>query len=153
MTFDLDPDARNVVAFVAYDENGRITMSGKEGLYFVRQRHARGERVLIVNEYVLYSEADAGFYVKEGDGARMLPRPVLDPKADTWEPQTMKEAVVSGLPAGKATFTGPRSGTQDHKGGQMKIGWATPGTYTVTFEAWPHKPTVMTFTVKSRLAL
>ncbi|QEE37938.1 MULTISPECIES: hypothetical protein [unclassified Methylobacterium] len=141
-------DYSTVVEAATYDETGRITGVVKQGIGFTEDALARGERLLL---------GDAGWdpvgfkttrYVDLSSGDPMIQdRPVL---AQTFDRPTLpvrQEATLENVPACRVTFVGPVSGTHDHPGGDLEVGFTVSGDYLISFEAFPNLPCTHQLTV------
>lgn len=93
-------------------------------------------------------EAMAINYVDLSSGAPVIkPRPVFEGAFDKTTVAVKQEATLPGVPTCTVSFSGPVSGTQDHTDGDLAIGFTMPGTYTISFEAFPYQPVSYTLTV------
>lgn len=142
------PDYLNLVTALAYDEDGRITGHKTQAIGFTEQEIAAGARLLIAEGDWGDTGYRAGRYVDlSGDAPVIAERPEFEGRFDRPILPAGGETRLPGAPAGTVRFTGPVSGTHEHEGGDLEIGFTVPGTYTISFEAFPALPVALTLTV------
>lgn len=144
---DYDPRF-DIQEAATYDEVGRITGHKSQGVAFTEAAIERGERLLLGNSGFDYATFKTSRYVDlSGKEPALAERPVL---AQTFDRPTLpvrQEATLEDVPACRVTFTGPVSGTHDHPGGDLEVGFTVPGDYLISFEAFPNMPCTHQLTV------
>jgi hypothetical protein len=118
------------VAFVSYDEDGRITATRQEAVYFLVKRYEAGERVA-------KGEADGltHYVVNE----KITLRPAIPGGWDTTTLAPGDTATWEGLPACKVEISGPIGDiVHEHEGGDLQLSFLVPGSYNILVEPWPH---------------
>jgi len=142
------PDYHTLVSAALYDEDGRIVGHKTQGIAFTEQEIAGGARLLIVEGDWGDAEFRVSRYVDlSGAEPVIRERPEFEGRFDRPILPAGKEAILPGVPACTVTFAGPVSGTHEHGGGDLEIGFTVPGTYTILFEAFPVLPAAITLTV------
>lgn len=141
-------DYEKVAEAVEYDEAGRITHILDQRMGHTQDWQAQGRRIVF---------GDAGFdpqtwttkrYVDlSGAEPVLTDRPVFEGRFDRPILPVGEEATLPGVPTCTVKFAGPVSGTHEHEGGDLEIGFTVPGTYTISFEAFPALPAAFTLTV------
>lgn len=129
-----DPSHTQGTEYVKYDEDGRIVQFGEGmGIGVIQMIRLQGERFLAGR-----GQPETHWVDTSGEAAVLVERPSLEiPAALT---ASVSEAVtLAGLPAGSVVFSGPLSGTHEHPGGDLEIGFTIPGTYRLTLEPFPYR--------------
>lgn len=143
-----DPDYRTVVTAVIYDEAGRITGHKTQAIGFTEQEIAAGARMLIVDSALDDEAVRARSYVRVNlKTPKVAERPVLAGVPEQPSVPVSTEVSIPRVPACTVRFDGPVSGTHEHPGGSLKIGFTVPGTYRIAFEAFPNIPCSFDMTV------
>jgi hypothetical protein len=135
-------DAYDSTLFTKYAENGRVLEVGM--MAFGALQHLR----LMGQPYLHDLQLDhATQWVEVVDGVPAAQtRPALG-LPESLQAGVYEEAVLPGLPACTLAFSGPVAGSQEHPGGDAEVGFAVPGTYTLTGEPFPYLPFAVTLTV------
>lgn len=123
------------VAFVEHDDAGRIIAFGNMPAASFHFDCDFLKRRLIAGD------GRPETHHVDAEGVIQL-RPELDLTFDTTAVAVREAATMAGLPAASVSFDGPVRGRHQHFGGDLKIGWTMPGTYTVTIDAFPALPAV-----------
>lgn len=143
-----EPDYFTIRTALLYDEAGKVVGHRTQGIYFTEQEIARGERMLIVDRAYDDEAVRKRSFVDLSSGDPVIKdRPVL---AQTFDRPTLpvrQEATLENVPACRVTFVGPVSGTHDHPGGDLEVGFTVPGDYLISFEAFPNLPCTHQLTV------
>lgn len=139
MTFG--PHLRMVVPFVRFDASGRITGDGQMEPTFIAAEAAESGGILqgqgvAKTHYVDLSSSTPILRLRRN----------LVVGFDTREPVPGAPARVAPPPDTVITVSGPVSGSAT-AGGSVDLVLRVPGTYTVTMEAFPRRPAVVTLTV------
>ena len=141
-------DYLTVKEAVTYDETGRITGYRQQAVGFTQDEQDRGERILFGDAAWQSFPAMSKRFVDLSSGDPVIKdRPVL---AQTFDRPTLpvrQEATLENVPACRVTFVGPVSGTHDHPGGDLEVGFTVPGDYLISFEAFPNLPCTHQLTV------
>lgn len=131
-----------------YNKAGRITGYKHQAIGFTEDDRARGARILVGAGDWDRATMMSPLYV---DLSRAEPviadRPVFEGRFDRPILPAGEEATLPGVPACTVTFAGPVSGTHEHEGGDLEIGFTVPGTYAISFEAFPAMPVALTLTI------
>lgn len=143
-----EPDYFTIKTALLYDEAGKVVGYRTQGIYFTEQEIARGERMLIVDS-AFEDEAvrDRSYVRVDLKTPKVAERPVFDRTFNLTELPVREEASLLRVPACTVRFEGPVSGTHEHPGGTLKVGFTLPGTYTISFEAFPAMPCTHELTV------
>lgn len=142
------PDYLTLVTALSYDEDGRVTGHKTQAIGFTEQEIAAGARMLIVDSAWEDETVRRRSYVSlTGKTPEVAERPVLTQTFDRPTLPVRQEATLEDVPACTVTFTGPVSGTHEHPGGDLEVGFTVPGIYTIAFEAFPHMPCTHQLTV------
>ncbi|UIN38293.1 hypothetical protein [Methylobacterium oryzae] len=133
---------------VPYDETGRIVGYRFQGVGFTEDEQERGIRILFGDGGWCMQTFTSRRYVDlSGAEPVIQDRPEFEGRFDRPILPAGEEATLPGVPACTITFAGPVSGTHEHEGGDLKIGFTVPGTYAILFEAFPVLPAALTLTV------
>jgi hypothetical protein len=129
------------VPFVRHDADGRITGSGRmEPVFIAAEAYAQGG--IVPGE----GEAATHYVDLSGSAPFVRTRRNLAVGFETREPAPGAPARVALPPNTVITVTGPVTGSAT-AGGAVDLVLRVPGTYTVTMEAFPRRPAVVTLTV------
>lgn len=127
--------------FVRHNVYGRITEWGRmEAAHIAAEAYDRGG--IVPSE----GHPDTHFVDLSGPGPLLRVRRNLVVAFDTREPAPGAPARVALPPDTVITVSGPVFGTAT-AGGAVDLVLRVPGTYTVTMEAFPRRPAVVTLTV------
>jgi hypothetical protein len=131
-----------------YDETGRITGYKHQGLGFIQDEQERGDRILLGPGGWDRATLMSPHYVDvSGDEPVIRDRPAFEGRFDRPILPAGEEATLPGVPSCTVSFAGLVSGTHEHEGGDLEIGFTVSGTYTISFEAFPVLPVALTLTV------
>lgn len=143
-----EPDYLTLVQAARYDDTGRITGYVKQAIGFTEKEIADGARLVIADGDWDRVENRLSHYVDlSGDAPVIKDRPALDQTFDKTSVPAGKEATLKDVPACLVGFAGPVSGTYQHPGGDLDIGFTVPGSYRISFEAFPNLPCAFDLTV------
>lgn len=143
-----EPDYRTIVTAVIYDEAGRITGHKTQAIGFTEQEIAAGARMLVVASALDDEETRLRNYVRVNlKTPKIAERPVLASVPSDARVPVGTEISIPKVPACTVRFEGPVSGTHEHPGGTLKIGFTLSGTYRISFEAFPNLPCSFDMTV------
>lgn len=143
-----EPDYRTKVTAVIYDEAGRIIGHKTQAIGFTEQEIAAGERMLVVDSALDDEENRLRSYVRVNlKTPKLADRPVLAGVPEQATVPVNTEVSIPRVPACTVRFEGPVSGTHEHPGGTLKIGFTLSGTYQISFEAFPNLPCSFDMTV------
>lgn len=131
-----------------YDETGRIIGYKRQAIGFTEEDRELGARILIgAGEWDRATLMSSRYVDLSGVEPVLADRPEFEGRFDRPILPAGEEATLPGVPACTVTFAGPVSGTHEHEGGDLKIGFTVPGTYSILFEAFPVLPVALTLTV------
>ncbi|MCP1540050.1 hypothetical protein [Methylorubrum extorquens] len=139
---DIHPGYLELRPFAFYDAQGRIHGTGIQGWKASEENCPKGQSVL-------FADADRMLdYVDTSSGEPIVTkRPVFDGVFGPASVPVETEATLPGLPACTITYEGPESGSHEHEGGDLVVGFTSPGDYTLTCEPFPYLPATLTLTV------
>ncbi|KQS75043.1 hypothetical protein ASG32_08070 [Methylobacterium sp. Leaf361] len=141
-------DYKTLAEAAVYDETGRITGVVNQAIGFTQDWQDRGERILIGDAGWDQQEFRTTRYVKlTGKTPKLVDRPVLAGVPEQATASVGTEVSIPRVPACTVRFDGPVSGTHEHPGGSLKIGFTLTGTYRISFEAFPNLPCSFDLTV------
>lgn len=141
-------DYHTVAEATLYDETGRITGYKNQGVGFTQDEQDRGERILLGSGGWDRGTQMSTQYVRvDLKTPKLADRPVLAGVPENASVPASTEVSIPRVPACTVTFSGPVSGTHEHPGGTLKIGFTVPGIYRIAFEAFPNLPCSFDMTV------
>lgn len=141
-------DYQTLAEAAVYDETGRITGAVNQAIGFTQDWQDRGERILLGDSGWDHQQFRTNRYVKlTGKKPVLADRPVLAGVPEAPSVPVSTEVSIPRVPACTVTFEGPVSGTHEHQGGTLKIGFTLSGAYRISFEAFPNLPCSFDMTV------
>lgn len=76
--------------------------------------------------------------VSNPDEPALLPRPIVTGLSESYAAVTGEEVTITEVPACDFEVSGPISGSYQHPGGPLVVGFTVPGDYTISADPWPH---------------
>ncbi|WP_060772470.1 hypothetical protein [Methylobacterium sp. AMS5] len=140
-TIDIHPGYLELRPFAFYDAEGRIHGTGIQGWKASEENCPKGQSVLFVDADRMLD------YVDLTGEPTVKKRPSFDGAFNPPSVPVETESVLAGLPACSIRFTGPETGSHAHEGGDLVVGFTSPGVYTITCEPFPYLPATFTLTV------
>ena len=136
----VDPAFVQMAPYVAYSETGRITTAGHQAPAFTMNQRLQGARVLTHAITGTFDDLLQRHYVDLDHGApAIVERPVFTGQFAKTSLPVNAETVLKGGPACLLRFSGPENGMHQHPGGDLVLGFPTPGTYTLALEPFPYQ--------------